>query len=298
MKMGNSSGKIVRNAKSHKNYIAFDYAMNVYKGCDHGCIYCYARSSYYDRRNNFECVIPKTNALHIVMSDLMNKSKKGIILAGGVTDPYNSKEKEYRLSRNALKIIDGFGFGVSVITKSDLVVRDLDILIDIEKVAPSIVNFSITCSDDELCKKIEPFVSTSTERFKAIEMLSKNGVITGVLIDPLLPFITDTEQNITEIVKKSKDHGATYIYLASFVTMADVQRDYFYQEAEKHFPGITKKYIEKYGNYYRCFSENSKKLWNIFAETCDKENMNFDLRATNNELRQRYNSFGLSIDNT
>jgi DNA repair photolyase len=214
---------------------------------------------------------------------------------GGVSDSYNPKEKELKLSRNALELINAFNFGVCIITKSNLVTRDTDILLDIKEHSPTSVNFSITCSDNETCKKIEPFVSTTKERFEAIEYLSKNGITTGVLMDPVIPYITDTIENVQEMVKKAKYYGANYIYLSTQVTMADVQRDYFLHEAEKHYPGISEKFLQRYKNYYHCWSFNGKKLWNSFVETCEKENMNYDMRAANQRLRSGYNSIQYTL---
>jgi DNA repair photolyase len=287
---------IVKNCIPNRNYLAFEYAMNIYLGCNHGCIYCYARSKYYEKTDNFECIRVKEDALRIVRDDLRRKTRKGVVLNGGVSDPYNLEEKEYKLTRCALELINAFEFGTCIITKSDLVTRDTDILLDIKENAPSSVNFSITCSDDETGKKIEPFASTTTERFKAIEHLSKNGLITGVLMDPVIPFITDTEENVREMVKKAKHYGAKYIYISTLVTMADVQRDYFYQEAEKFYPGISEKYKEKYGNYYRCWSSKSKKLWNTFVEACEKEGMNYNMRWANQMIRQSYKVFELNLN--
>lgn len=281
---------IVRKCTPNWNYLMFDYAMDIYRGCSHGCIYCYARSSYYDKTDNFHCVRVKRDALQIIRDELSQKVRTGVVLMGGVSDSYNPKEKELKLTRNALELINAFNFGACIITKSNLVTRDTDILLDIKEHSPASVNFSITCSDDETCKKVEPFVSTTKERFKAIEYLTKNGITTGVLIDPMIPFITDTKENVQEIVKKAKNYGANYIYLSTQVTMADVQRDYFLHEAEKHYPGISEKFLQRYKTYYRCWSFNSKKSWHTFVETCEKENMSYDMRAVNQIARSGYNS--------
>jgi len=195
--------KIVMNVKGlNWNYLTFEYVMNIYWGCSHGCIYCYARSNYYDKAGNFDCIRAKKDALRIIRGDLQSKTKTGVVLTAGMSDPYNSEEKENKLTRNALELINAFRFGVCIITKNDLAARDLDILLDIKEHSPASVNFSITCSDDETCRKVEPFASTTTERFKAIEQLAKNGITAGVLMDPMIPYITDTKENVQEMVKK------------------------------------------------------------------------------------------------
>lgn len=281
---------IVRKCIPNCNYLSFDYAMDIYRGCSHGCIYCYARSSYYDKTDDFNRIKAKKNALQIIRDELSSMVKTGVMLMGGVSDPYNPKEKDLKLTRNALELINAFNFGACIITKSNLVTRDTDILIDIKEHSPASVNFSITCSDDETCKKIEPFVSTTKERFEAIEHLTKNGITTGVLMDPVIPYITDTKENVQEMVKKAKNYGANYIYLSPQVTMADVQRDYFLNEVEKYYPGISEKFLQRYKNYYRCWSFNSKKLWHTFVETCEKENINYNMRLVNQKVRFGYNS--------
>jgi len=209
---------IVTSGQTSNYYLQFEYVMNIYRGCNHGCIYCYARSNYYEKTDNFANLRAKKDALRIVRDDLLKKEKKGVILTGGVSDPYNPEEKEHKLTRNALELINAYRFGICIITKSGLVMRDTDILLDIKEHSPSTVNFSITCSDDDLCGKVEPFVSTTTERFKAIEHLTKKGIITGVLIDPVIPYITDTKENIQELVKKAKSHGSKFVYISTLVS--------------------------------------------------------------------------------
>lgn len=288
---------IVNSGHLNWNYLAFEYIMNIYWGCSHGCIYCYARSDYYDKignlGGNFDCIRAKKNALQIIRDDLRRKVKTGVVFTGGMSDAYNPEEREHKLTRNALELINAFGFGACIITKSDLVMRDADILADIKEHSPASVNFSITCSDDDTCRKVEPFVSTTTERFKAIEHLAKNGIITGVLMDPVIPYISDTKENVQEMVKKAKYYGARYIYISTQVTMSDGQREYFYQEAEKHYPGISDKYREKYKNYYYCRSPHGKKLWNIFAEACEKEGICCDMKSANRMIRRGYDNLSM-----
>ncbi len=292
--------KIVINA-DHVNwdYLAFEYVMNIYWGCSHGCIYCYARSDYYDKignlGGNFDCVRAKRDALRIIRDDLRRKVKTGVVFTGGMSDPYNPMEGELKLTRNALELINAFEFGASIITKSDMVVRDTDILLDIKKHSPASVNFSITCSDDEQGLRLEPFVATSTKRFEAIKHLAQNGIHTGVLIDPLVPYITDTKENVVELVKKAKYYGASYIYLSTQVTMSQGQREYFYMEAEKHYPGIADTYSERYKEYYYCRSPHAKRLIQIFAEECQKQNIIFDMRVANQLVRSPYKISVLDI---
>ena len=279
---------IVTNGGPDNNYLQAEYVMNIYRGCNHGCIYCYARSNYYEKTDNIDNVRAKQNALQIIRDDLRRKVKPGVVLTGGVSDPYNPFEAEYKLTRNALELINAFNFGVCIITKSDLVTTDTDILSDIKGHSPTSVNFSITCADDETSLKVEPQAPATSRRFKAIEHLAGNNITTGVLIDPVLPLITDTPENVRELVKRAKHHGAKYVYISTFVTMADVQRDYFYREVEKIYPGISEKYKQRYKNYYRCKSQHGKKLWEVFAESCEQKGLMYDMRAVNQMIRHDY----------
>jgi DNA repair photolyase len=276
------------------DYLACEYFMNIYWGCSHGCIYCYARSDYYDKigklGGNFDLIRAKKDALHIIRDDLQRLPKPGVVFTGGMSDAYNPEENEQRLTRNALELFNAFGFGACVLTKSSLVTRDADVLSDIIIHSPVSVNFSITCSDDETCGKIEPFVSATSERFKAIEYLAGRGITTGVMMDPVIPYITDDPENVREMVKKAKYHGASFMYISTQVTMSDGQREYFNREAEKYYPGISEKYSDKYGKYYYCRSPRAKKLWDIFTEACLKEDLNFNMRTANKLIRRGYDN--------
>ncbi len=287
---------IVTKGKTSQYYLPFDYIMNIYRGCNHGCIYCYARSEFYEKSGNFDNVRVKENALQKIRDDLKRIYKKGIVLTAGASDPYNIHEKEMKLTRNALELINAYEFGACILTKSNMVLRDKDILLDIKNNFPVSVNFTITCSDDELCKKVEPYTSLSSERFKAIEDLSKSGIITGVMMDPMMPFLTDTDENVIEMVKKAKHYGATYIYMSTGVTMADIQRKYFYEKAEEISPGIAEKYKQRYSNRYSCISPKSKKLWDLFLKSCEKEGIVHNMVDANRLVRQGYGDMQLSFN--
>ncbi|MCL1997098.1 MAG: radical SAM protein [Defluviitaleaceae bacterium] len=284
---------IVTNGGPGSDYLQAEYAMNIYRGCSHGCVYCYARSSYYEKTDNFDNVRAKKNALQIIRNDLRRKAKSGVVLTGGVSDPYNPNEAEHKLTRNALELINAFGFGICIITKSSLVARDTDILQDIKSHSPASINFSISCAHDETCLKIEPHVSSASDRFRAVEHFANNNIIVGILIDPVIPYITDNPENVRELVKMAKYHGAKYAYISTLVTMADVQRNYFYQEAEKHYPEIAAQYRQRYKSYYRCRSPHSKKLWDVFTQTCEAEKLMYDMRAVNQMIRHGYGNLTL-----
>lgn len=252
-------------------WFGINYNMNIYKGCSHGCIYCDSRSECY-QIENFDKVRVKENAANIIHKELKVKKKKGIVGTGAMSDPYNPFERELMLTRNALQEINLNNFGVSIATKSELITRDIDILKEIKSHSPVLVKITITTFDDELCRKIEPNVSLSSERFEAIKKLSSNGIYTGILLMPVLPFINDNVENIKNIVREASKCGAKFIYAYGMgVTLRQNQRDYYYEQLLEKFPreNLVGKYIETYHNQYECASPNSKILWEVFVEECE-----------------------------
>lgn len=256
----------------NNSWFGVNYNMNIYKGCCHGCIYCDSRSECYGVVD-FDKVRAKKDSTLIIRRDLKMKKKKGVIGTGAMSDPYNPFEKQLCLTREALKQINENSFGVSIITKSPLITRDIDLLNEIKKHSPVLVKITITTFDDDLCKKIEPNVAKSSERFKAIKELSDNGIYVGVLLMPILPFINDTGENIRNIVRKAHESGARFVFAYGMgVTLRGNQREYYYERLLKLFPqrGLAQKYIETYGNSYECSSVRSKELWKVFKTECDR----------------------------
>ncbi|MCL2077048.1 MAG: radical SAM protein [Oscillospiraceae bacterium] len=248
-----------------------NYNMNIYKGCSHDCIYCDSRSECYQIQD-FDVVKPKANALDVIDKDLRSKRKSGIIITGSMSDAYNPLEKELLLTRGVLKLIAKHGFGVVIDTKSDLVLRDIALLKSIRENSPVVVNFTITCADDDLCRKIERNVCLSSARFSALERLSKEGINCGVLLMPILPFINDTNENITEIIRRAAQAGAKWIsvYPNFGVTLRQNQRDWFFKRLDENFPGKKEIYMKTFGNAYECETPNQKQLTEIFRVECEK----------------------------
>lgn len=268
---------IISGYKENDNWFGINYGMNIYKGCNHGCIYCDSRSECY-HVENFDTVRAKENALDIIRRDLSSKRKKGIVGTGAMSDPYNPYEKKYQLTRGALELIKKYGFGVQISTKSNLIVRDKDVLKEIAKEHPVMVSISITAADDGLSKKVEENVSCSSERFEAIRELSEAGIFVGILMMPILPFIEDSKENIENIIELGYKNGAKFIYPAFGVTLRQNQRDWYYNKLDEKFPGVKEKYIETYGNSYSCSSLNSKELWHIFKNKCDEYGMLYNMK--------------------
>lgn len=273
-----------------------NYNMNIYKGCCHGCIYCDSRSECYGIEN-FDDVRAKENALALIARDLKSKRRTGVIGTGAMSDPYNPFEKEYRLTRGALELINIHGFGVSIITKSDLVTRDIDVLRLIKGHSPVLIKITITTADDELCKKIEPNVAVSSRRFSAIKELSDNGIFAGVLLMPVLPFLEDTEENIGEIIRLAYESGAKFIYPAFGVTMRQNQRDWYYRKLDEHFPNVKEKYIKQYGNSYECRSPKAELLWQLFQSECDKLSILYKMEDIIEGYKRGYEDMQLSLFN-
>ena len=266
---------IVTRAKS-SGWFGMNYNMNIYRGCSHGCIYCDSRSDCY-RDPDFDTVKVKKDALRIIRDDLRRKVKPGVVATGAMSDPYNPLEAELKITRNALELLNAYGFGIAIDTKSPLVVRDIDILKDIAEHSPVLVKVTITTADDALSRRIEPHVAPSSARFAALHRLADAGIFCGVLLMPLLPYLTDTEENIREIVRRASESGARFVYPSFGVTMRDGQREYFCTRLEEIRPGLGTKYLSRFGTRYHCPSPN-KALWDCFKEECGRLGLLYNMR--------------------
>ncbi len=253
-----------------------DYNMNLYRGCCHRCIYCDSRSSCY-KITDFDRVKVKKDALLILRKELKSKRHKGVIQLGAMSDSYNPFEQEYEITRNALALIAHYGFGLSLETKSNLIVRDIDYLQRIHQNADMILKLTITAYDDALSQKIEPGVCVSSERFKALKALSAQGFFTGVVLSPILPFLTDTDENIKAIIHAAYENGASCVYTIGGVTLRENQRDYYYEQLDRLFPGLRNKYQNSYGNRYLCMSKN-RELIKVFQAECEKYGLLYRMR--------------------
>jgi DNA repair photolyase len=249
-------------------WFGLHYNMNLYRGCQHGCIYCDSRSNCY-RVENFSNPAPKTNALKLFALELSRKKVKGTIGFGSMNDPYMPIETDYQLTSNALKIIEKYRFPVHIITKSNLILNDLQTLRAISKTYVA-VSFTITTASNDLAKIIEPNAPLPSERFEAIKTLSDNGIYTGITLMPILPFINDNVENVQDIITTAHEVGAKYIIPFFGVTLRDGSREYFYNQLDKHFEGMRKKYENHFGNRYICNSPNAEQLYDLFYNLCRK----------------------------
>lgn len=273
---------ILQRATHGTEWFGIDYNMNLYKGCCHKCIYCDSRSNCY-QVEDFDRVRAKKDEIEILNQELRN------IGIGAMSDTYNPFEKQYEITKKALELISYYKFGVSIETKSDLIIRDIEIFNEINKKADVILKFTITSADDNLSKKIEPNVCVSSERLKAMRQLSEQGLFVGTLLTPIIPFITDSEENIRNIIKLSYKNGAKFVFSMGGVTLRENQREYFYKQLDKNFPKLKEKYIKIYGNNYFCYPLN-KNLSKIFKEECERYGllykMNDIIKAYKKEAKQ------------
>lgn len=252
-----------------KGILSARNGMNIYRGCSHGCIYCDSRSKCYQMLHDFEDIEVKANAVQLLETALKKKRKPCMIGTGAMSDPYIPLEKNLCHMRKCLELIDRYGFGVSILTKSNLILRDLDLLKSINKKAKAVVQMTLTTYDEKLCKILEPNVSTSYERFKVLEIMRDNDIPTIVWLDPILPFINDNVENILGILsycEKAKVHGI--ICFGMGLTLREGNREYFYQKLDEHFPTLKEKYIQTYENRYEITSPKNKELMQIFISFC------------------------------
>ena len=280
---------IITKMKRPSDWFGADYNMNIYRGCSHGCIYCDSRSVCY-RIHDFSTIKIKENALQIIRDELRRKVKTGVVHTGSMSDPYNPLEREHKLTRNSLELLNAYGFGAAVTTKSPLITRDIDVLTDIKSQAPVIVNITVTAFDDGLCGKIEPNVPAASERMKAVSALSAAGIFCGIMLNPVLPYVTDDAENILNILKTAKESGAQFVHTFMSMSLREGSRDYYYGSLQSLFPGITDKYVKKYGNRYICYPPHVKKLWDVFANECEHLGLIYDMNAIAGRYKAGYGS--------
>lgn len=276
---------IMTKSDQGNKWFGIDYHMNLYKGCSYGCIYCNSRCESY-HIENFDQVRTKENALEILEEELKSKGLKGVVSFGTLSDPYNLEEEKLELTRNALKLIEKYGFGVSIDTKSDLILRDIDLLKSISEKNSVIIKFSVTTADDALAKKIEPKVVSPTRRFAAVKELINEGIYTGILLHPVLPFLTDNEENITEIIKKGKEVGTKFIYTKMGMTLRTNQRDYYYAALDQLYPGLKEDYIAVYGTRHICNTLQYRHLMELFLNKCSEAHILTDMDAIIEEYKK------------
>ena len=276
-----------------KGILSAKNGMNIYRGCLHGCIYCDSRSLCYQMNHKFEDIEVKANAVGLLENTLRRKRNKCMIGTGAMSDPYMPIEEKLGNMRKCLEVIERYGFGVTMITKSTKVLRDLDLLKKINEKSKCVVQMTLTTYDEDLCRIVEPNVETTYERFRALEILHDNGIPTVVWLCPILPFINDTEENIRGILDycvRAKVKGIINFDMG--VTLRDGNRAYFYKKLDEHFPGLKEKYIRMYGNSYQLSSPNSRQLNMIYKSECIKNGIMCDVNECFEYLNKYEDKYG------
>ena len=251
--------------------------MNLYRGCTHGCIYCDSRSKCYQLHHVFEDIEVKGNALELLEDALRRRRKPCMVSTGSMSDPYIPLEQELQYTRRSLELIERYGFGAAVLTKSTLVLRDLDLLERIHRKTKSVVQMTLTTLDETLCRIVEPHVSTTRERIEALRAFRDAGIPTVVWLCPILPYINDTEENIRGILDacvEMKVRGV--ICFGMGMTLREGNREYFFAQLDRHFPGLKARYVREFHNWYDFGSPNTEPLMRLFHETCERHGIMHD----------------------
>lgn len=262
-----------------KSILSSKNGMNLYRGCSHGCIYCDSRSKCYQMQHEFEDIEVKINAVELLEDALKRKRKRCMIGTGAMTDPYIPIEIQLQHTRRCLNLIEKYGFGVTILTKSNRILRDLDILKSINEKTKCVVQITLTTFDEKLCSLIEPNVSTTKERVEVLKTMRDNGIPTIVWLCPILPFINDTEENINGILdycEEAKVKGI--ICFGMGLTLREGNREYFYRALDKKFPGLKQQYIKSFGNDYEIKSKYSERLMDLFHKRCKKSGIIYDIK--------------------
>jgi DNA repair photolyase len=271
--------------------------MNIYRGCTHGCIYCDSRSKCYQFTHPFEDIEVKQNAPQLLEAALKSKRKKCMIGTGSMSDPYMHCEEELGLTRKCLEIINQYGFGLAIQTKSDRILRDINLLDEINRKTKCVVQITLTTFGDELCSILEPNVCNTKRRIEVLSEMQKRGIPTVVWLSPILPFVNDTEENVGQILDACAQTGVKgIINFGMGVTLREGDREYYYAALDKHFPGLKQKYISTYGNAYEVPSPNSKALFALLRRVCEGNNMMYkpdDCFSYMNEFPEKYKQLSL-----
>lgn len=264
--------------KEAKGILSNTNGINIYRGCSHGCIYCDSRSTCYQINHDFEDIEIKSNCIELLETKLLSKRKKCMIQTGSMSDPYLHLEKELGYTRKVLQKVLNHGYGISILTKSNMILRDLDLLKEINKKSKCVVQITLTTYDEKLCKIVEPNVCTTKERFEVLKIMRDNNIKTVVWLGPILPFINDNKENLIGLLNyciEAKVYGI--ICFGMGLTLREGNREYYYKQLEKSFPGLKNQYIRKYGNSYQVNSNYERELMAIFKDICAKNGIVTDI---------------------
>lgn len=252
-----------------KGVLSAKNGINLYRGCQHGCIYCDSRSTCYQMNHEFEDVEVKRNSLAVLEKELKSRRKKCMISTGAMTDPYLPLERDLLYTRRSLELIEDYGFGARVLTKSDLILRDLDVICRIHQKTRFVLEMTLTTYDEDLCRIIEPNVALTKQRFQVLQTFREAGIPTIVWLTPILPFINDTKENLEGILTYCQEAKvAGIVNFGMGVTLRAGDRDYFYRALDRSFPGLKQKYMQTYGEAYSVMSPDNQELLSYFHKFC------------------------------
>jgi DNA repair photolyase len=263
--------------KDSSRSFGINFHANLYKGCTFGCIYCEFRNTC-SATENFDEITYKPNTIEILTKELSGKPKHSIVSLGSLTDPYNPIESTALLTHQSLELLDQNQLGVAISTKSDLILRDVDLLKRIQSHSPAVVLISITTLNDMVASKLEPGAPKTTDRFKLVSKLTQEGILVGIKMIPIIPFINDSEENILGIIRSAKNAGAKFVYPAFGITLRDKQRNHFFDMIEKEFPGLKNVYMDTFGSKFSCISPASPKLKKAFVIECKKQKLLYGMK--------------------
>ena len=278
--------------RKYKSILSPQNGINIYRGCTHGCIYCDSRSKCYQINHDFADIEVKEDAPKQLDMELSMKRKPCMIGTGSMTDPYNHVEKEIEYTRKCLEVILKHHCGVAIQTKSDLILRDIDLINEINKDSKAVVEITLTTADDELCKRIEPNVCVTSKRVEILKKCKELGIPTVVWLCPFLPFINDNEENINKLMDICIENSVKgVLFFGVGLTLREGNREYFYECLDKEFPGLKEKYIKKYGNKYEVSSDKNAILSKIIIDTCKQHNIMCDINEVFKYLREYPDKF-------
>ncbi len=279
-----------------KGILSASNGINVYRGCTHGCIYCDSRSLCYNMRHEFTDIEVKENAPQLLEAALKSRRHRCMIGTGAMSDPYMPLEKELMITRRCLELIRQYDFGATVHTKSDLVLRDIGLLEEINHSTKAVVQMTLTTADDSLCRVIEPNVCVTSRRFEVLCEMKRAKIPTVMWMCPILPYINDTEENILAIVDYASRAGCFGILSYGIgLTLREGDREYFYAALDRHFPHLKQLYISRYGDSYAINPPKQRQLWRTFTEACEKAGLEYDTDGIFAYLREFPESEQLSL---
>jgi DNA repair photolyase len=264
--------------KNPMGWFGVKYNLNVYRGCEHHCIYCDSRSECYQIQNFDGELLVKANAVALLDHELSRKRIKGTVGTGAMTDPYTHAERKLGLTGRCLEVIARRRFPAHITTKSDLVLRDLDILREIHRSQRASVGFTLTTVDDSLAKIVEPGAPRPSARLHAMAKLSEAGILVGVLMMPILPFIEDQPENILQIARQAAEAGAKFVVPWLGMSLRNRQRAYYYDALDRHFPGLRARYEARYGDRYNCPVPAAHALEKVLYSECERLGLTTDMR--------------------